>query len=36
MLPLGKGCGEARSLKGLARAGAAFAGVPYNDEAPWI
>jgi len=36
MLPLAKGCGEARSLKGLARAGAAFAGVPYNDEAPWI
>ena len=36
MLPLGKGCGEARSLKGLARSGAAFAGVPDSEEAPWI
>ena len=33
ILPLGKGCGEVRSLKGLARAGAAYA---YVEGAPWI
>jgi len=35
ILPLGKACGEGRSLMGLARAGAAFAaGNP--DDMPWI
>ena len=35
MLPLGKGCGEARSLQGLARAGAVFAGVA-SEDGLWI
>jgi len=35
ILPLGKGCGEGRSLMGLARAGAAFA-AGTSDDMPWI
>ena len=35
ILPLGKGCGEARSLNALMRAGAFYAGATAEDG-PWI